>query len=113
MLVWPKMNRGLETNSSCAFLRRFKASTWTRRNGVSFDVFIRIGYSADMPDVKVNLDVHFMKDVVWNTEAFDYLVIEKQTKDLVQALVTNQLRASENADLIQGKGNGLFILLHG
>ena len=106
MLVWPKMNRGLETNSSCAFLRRFKASTWTRRNGVSFDVFIRIGYSADMPDVKVNLDVHFMK-------AFDYLVIEKQTKDLVQALVTNQLRASENADLIQGKGNGLFILLHG
>ncbi|KAJ3545952.1 hypothetical protein NM208_g2248 [Fusarium decemcellulare] len=61
----------------------------------------------------VNLDVHFMKDVVWNTEAFDFLVIEQQTKELVQAVVTNQLRTAENADLIQGKGNGLFILLHG
>ncbi|KAM0388622.1 hypothetical protein ACHAQC_009659 [Fusarium culmorum] len=61
----------------------------------------------------VNLDVHFLRDVVWNTEAFDLLVVQEETKLLIQAVVTNQLRTTENADLIQGKGNGLFILLHG
>ncbi|RGP70042.1 hypothetical protein FSPOR_4334 [Fusarium sporotrichioides] len=61
----------------------------------------------------VNLDVHFLRDVVWNTEAFDLLVVQEETKVLIQAVVTNQLRTTENADLIQGKGNGLFILLHG
>ncbi|KAF4447967.1 hypothetical protein F53441_8558 [Fusarium austroafricanum] len=61
----------------------------------------------------VNLDVHFLRDVVWNTEAFDHLVVQEETKLLIQAVVTNQLRTTENADLIRGKGNGLFILLHG
>ncbi|SCO50252.1 related to TOB3 (member of AAA-ATPase family) [Fusarium fujikuroi] len=61
----------------------------------------------------VNLDVHFLRDVVWNTEAFDHLVIQDETKLLIQAVVTNQLQTAENADLIRGKGNGLFILLHG
>ncbi|KIL93768.1 hypothetical protein FAVG1_02329 [Fusarium avenaceum] len=61
----------------------------------------------------VNLDVHYLRDVVWNTEAFDLLVVQEETKVLIQAVVTNQLRTAENADLIQGKGNGLFILLHG
>ncbi|KAF4963425.1 hypothetical protein FSARC_8558 [Fusarium sarcochroum] len=61
----------------------------------------------------VNLDVHYFQDVVWNTEAFKLLVIEQKTKDLIQAVVSNQLRTTENADLIRGKGNGLFILLHG
>lgn len=54
-----------------------------------------------------------MTDVVWNTEAFEFLVIDSETKLLIQALVTNRLHISENTDLIQGKGNGLFILLHG
>ncbi|KAF5548901.1 AAA family ATPase [Fusarium mexicanum] len=61
----------------------------------------------------VSLDVHFLRDVVWNTEAFDHLVIQDETKLLIQAVVTNQLQTGENADLIRGKGNGLFILLHG
>ncbi|KAF5586166.1 AAA family ATPase [Fusarium pseudocircinatum] len=61
----------------------------------------------------VNLDVHFLRDVVWNTEAFDHLVVPEETKLLIQAVVTNQLQTIENADLIRGKGNGLFILLHG
>ncbi|KAH7200987.1 hypothetical protein BKA60DRAFT_528147 [Fusarium oxysporum] len=61
----------------------------------------------------VKLDVHFLRDVVWNTEAFDLLVVPEETKLLIQAVVTNQLQTTENADLIRGKGNGLFILLHG
>lgn len=54
-----------------------------------------------------------MTDVVWNTEAFEFLVIDSETKLLIQAVVTNRIHTSENTDLIQGKGNGLFILLHG
>ncbi|KAI8295937.1 AAA family ATPase [Colletotrichum sp. SAR 10_98] len=39
--------------------------------------------------------------------------IDEETKELVQAVVTTKLRADQNTDLIVGKGNGLFILLHG
>jgi hypothetical protein len=51
--------------------------------------------------------------VVWNTEAFDSLVVDTDTKELVQALVTNQLEKEKGTDLMEGKGNGLVILLHG
>ncbi|KAH0423628.1 hypothetical protein CcaCcLH18_12044 [Colletotrichum camelliae] len=61
----------------------------------------------------VNLFVDFIEDVKWNNEAFEHLVIDSETKELVKAVVTTQLRAEENTDLIRGKGNGLFILLHG
>ncbi|EQB51863.1 hypothetical protein CGLO_08551 [Colletotrichum gloeosporioides Cg-14] len=61
----------------------------------------------------VNLDVEFIEDVEWNDQAFEHLVIDTETKELVKAVVTTQLRAEENTDLIRGKGNGLFILLHG
>ena len=40
------------------------------------------------------------------------LIIEKQKKELIRALVTNQIAAEEDTDLMSGKGNGLFILLH-
>ncbi|KAF3797109.1 hypothetical protein GCG54_00009079 [Colletotrichum gloeosporioides] len=61
----------------------------------------------------VELDVGLIDDVKWNDEAFEHLVIDADTKELVQAVVTTRLRAEENTDLIRGKGNGLFILLHG
>ncbi|KAF4843689.1 ATPase family AAA domain-containing protein 3 [Colletotrichum siamense] len=61
----------------------------------------------------VSLDVEFINDVEWNDQAFEHLVIDTETKELVKAVVTTQLRAEENTDLIRGKGNGLFILLHG
>jgi hypothetical protein len=34
-------------------------------------------------------------------------------KELVQAVVTNQINAAEGTDLIRGKGSGLTMLLHG
>ncbi|KAL2687306.1 hypothetical protein Neosp_004863 [[Neocosmospora] mangrovei] len=61
----------------------------------------------------VNLDVHFLEDVQWNTQAFDYLVVNPVAKELIKAVVMSQLSGQANADLIQGKGNGLFMLLHG
>jgi hypothetical protein len=51
--------------------------------------------------------------VVWNKQAFDNLVVGDDTKELVKALVTNQLDAEKATDLMDGKGNGLVILLHG
>ncbi len=51
--------------------------------------------------------------MTWNTGAFDSLVIDKETKELVSALVTNQIDVEKSTDLMSGKGNGLLILLHG
>lgn len=61
----------------------------------------------------VNLDVHNMEDIVWNTKVFNFVVAENETKGLVQAVATNQFRTAENTDLIRGKGNSLFIPFHG
>lgn len=38
---------------------------------------------------------------------------DDKTKELVQALVADRIAGERNTDLIQGKGNGLIILLHG
>ncbi|KAF5570830.1 aaa family atpase [Fusarium phyllophilum] len=61
----------------------------------------------------VKLEVDLLQDVTWNEEAFDLLVMERQTKELVEAVVTNHLDEDRVTDVIHGKGNGLFILLHG
>ena len=54
-----------------------------------------------------------ISDVLWNREAFQTLVIDYKTKDLIRALVSKQLAAERSTDLIAGKGNGLIMLLHG
>ncbi|TDZ41317.1 hypothetical protein CTRI78_v009762 [Colletotrichum trifolii] len=59
------------------------------------------------------LEVAFIQRVEWNDKAFEDLVIEPKTKSLIKAVVTNRVRSEEGADVIEGKGNGLFILLHG
>lgn len=61
----------------------------------------------------VTLDVGNIKDVEWNRDAFEMLVADEETKELVRALVENHCNAEKNTDLISGKGNGLFVLLHG
>ncbi|KAF4339550.1 AAA family ATPase [Fusarium beomiforme] len=60
----------------------------------------------------ITLDVHALREVQWNSQAFEYLVISQVTKELIKAVVMNQLGSKAN-DLIHGKGNGLFMLLHG
>ena len=52
-------------------------------------------------------------DVTWNIEAFQNLVIDRKARDLIRALVSNQLASEKATDLIAGKGNGLILLLHG
>ena len=60
-----------------------------------------------------DLTVDLIQDVVWNKKSFEHLVIDFETKELVQALVTNQIDSEQSTDIIEQKGNGLTILLHG
>lgn len=61
----------------------------------------------------VDLEVDQLRDVTWNDQAFRSLVAEDDMKQLILALVTNQLDADQGTDLIDNKGNGLIMLLHG
>ncbi|KIM95508.1 hypothetical protein OIDMADRAFT_106443 [Oidiodendron maius Zn] len=61
----------------------------------------------------VDLDVDLIQEVTWNKVSFEHLVLDTKTKDLITALVTNEVELERGADIIHGKGNGLIILLHG
>jgi hypothetical protein len=56
-----------------------------------------------------------VKDIVWNDGAYDSLVLEDNTKDIVKALVeSHKYHPAESIDdVIQGKGKGLVAVLHG
>jgi hypothetical protein len=51
--------------------------------------------------------------VKWDQDAFESLVVDSETKELIMALVTNKIDVSKNTDLISGKGSGLVVLFHG
>jgi hypothetical protein len=56
-----------------------------------------------------------VKDIVWNEGAYESLVLEDNTKDIVKALVeSHKYHPAESIDdVIQGKGKGLVAVLHG
>lgn len=61
----------------------------------------------------VDIEVDRIQEIKWNKKAFENLVVDEDTKHLVEALISNQVKAEMSTDLISGKGNGLIILLHG
>ncbi|KAI8721315.1 AAA domain-containing protein [Fusarium sp. LHS14.1] len=61
----------------------------------------------------IDLQVDQIRDAVWNDKAFSNLVVDEDMKELILALVTNQLETEKGTDLIDNKGNGLIMLLHG
>jgi SpoVK/Ycf46/Vps4 family AAA+-type ATPase len=61
----------------------------------------------------VDLEVDNFRPVKWNKQSFSHLVIEPDSKELVQALITNQIAREQGTDIVESKGNGLIILLHG
>ncbi len=61
----------------------------------------------------MDLQADRIRDVSWNTDAFNHLVVDEDTKELIRALVSSKLEAEQGTDVIEGKGNGLIILLHG
>ncbi|KAJ4300653.1 hypothetical protein N0V88_003339 [Collariella sp. IMI 366227] len=56
-----------------------------------------------------------VKEIQWNETAYQSLVLEPKTKDIVKALVeSHKYHAAESIDdVIQGKGKGLVAVLHG
>ncbi|KAI1342485.1 hypothetical protein F5Y15DRAFT_406137 [Xylariaceae sp. FL0016] len=61
----------------------------------------------------VKLYVEGFCPVDWNKKAFDRLVLDPKTKEMIHALVEVQTMTKRMDDIIAGKGNGLIILLHG
>ncbi|KAF9872533.1 AAA family ATPase [Colletotrichum karsti] len=53
-----------------------------------------------------------ISDIEWNTRCFEQLVLPESQKELVQALVAEHT-ASTFDDIVQGKGKGLILVLHG
>ena len=62
---------------------------------------------------KVSLNIETIEPVKWNQMAFDRLVLEEKSKELIKALVTVHVSTNKMGDIISGKGTGLIILLHG
>ncbi|KAL1626003.1 hypothetical protein SLS56_007061 [Neofusicoccum ribis] len=60
-----------------------------------------------------SLDVDFVEDLAWNSTAFERLVLSPRKKEIIKALVTVHVDTSTSIDIIEGKGNGLIMLLHG
>ncbi|KAF5025924.1 hypothetical protein F66182_1959 [Fusarium sp. NRRL 66182] len=63
----------------------------------------------------LELAISGVNDIKWNDKAWDSLVLENGTKDLIKALVTSRKYHATNTidDVIQGKGKGLVTVLHG
>ncbi|GJN79242.1 hypothetical protein PLIIFM63780_002755 [Purpureocillium lilacinum] len=63
----------------------------------------------------LELSVSGIGEIKWNDKAWDSLVLETATKDLIKALVqSRKYHAAQTIDdVIQGKGKGLVTVLHG
>ncbi|KAK8009961.1 P-loop containing nucleoside triphosphate hydrolase protein [Apiospora arundinis] len=61
----------------------------------------------------LHLHVDHMLPITWNKQAFADLVVDDETKELVQAPVMKQIAVLQTTDFIGGKGSGLIVLLHG
>ncbi|KAF2011401.1 P-loop containing nucleoside triphosphate hydrolase protein [Aaosphaeria arxii CBS 175.79] len=58
--------------------------------------------------------INRMAPVVWNTNAFSKLVMDKQKRDLIHTLVRSHKNSAETFDdIVSGKGKGLVGLLSG
>ncbi|KAL6407257.1 hypothetical protein AUP68_10086 [Ilyonectria robusta] len=57
--------------------------------------------------------IKHLHEIQWNKKAFEQLVLDPHKKELVEAMVRIHLSSSMSPDMIEGKGKGLIILLHG
>jgi hypothetical protein len=54
-----------------------------------------------------------IEEIVWDSSSFEYLVLPKRQKYIIQSLAESQKMEVETPfnDLVKGKGQGLLILL--
>ncbi|KAL2170510.1 hypothetical protein VTG60DRAFT_4796 [Thermothelomyces hinnuleus] len=60
-----------------------------------------------------SLLVRHLRPVRWNKKAFEQLVLDPRKKELIEAMVRIHVSSEMSTDVVEGKGNGLIILLHG
>ncbi|PVI02134.1 P-loop containing nucleoside triphosphate hydrolase protein [Periconia macrospinosa] len=71
------------------------------------------GYSLKTKDW-LNFFVNSVKDIEWQTDAFDRLVLPKNQKELILGFTESQRKYRDTFDdVIEGKGRGMIILLCG
>jgi SpoVK/Ycf46/Vps4 family AAA+-type ATPase len=58
------------------------------------------------------LDAERFTEIVWNTAAFDHLVLEEEKKLLIKSLVCAD-RTEMITDVVSGKAGGSIVILHG
>lgn len=92
--------------------QRYPASGFTTNDGVCPTTVIQ---TIRKLTPSVDLSVGNIKEVSWDKNAFQKLVMNWQKKSLLEALVVAQGDRSHNKvrDVIEGKSNGLILLLHG
>jgi hypothetical protein len=74
--------------------------------------FVR-GYSLKDKDW-LKFHISSIKEIVWNDKAFSSLVLPKDTKDLIFAFASAQLKRDQAFDdVVKGKGRGVIMLLSG
>lgn len=62
----------------------------------------------------LNFFVNCVRDIEWQTDAFDRLVLPKNTKELILGFTESQRKFRDTFDdVIEGKGRGMIILLCG
>ncbi|KAL3423910.1 hypothetical protein PVAG01_05657 [Phlyctema vagabunda] len=62
----------------------------------------------------LNLNIDGIHSIEWNKTAFNHLYLHPPSnKELIMALVKTRIAAGRFEDIIEKKGNGLMILLHG
>jgi hypothetical protein len=102
----------LQAQTFTSFRVPLLVTTCARKDGVSIP-----SLPSKLPNLFltciVDLEVDQIREVVWNKLSFDHLVIDSETKEIVEALITNQIAGEQSTDIIESKGNGLIILLHG
>ncbi|KAK8117962.1 uncharacterized protein PG998_006243 [Apiospora kogelbergensis] len=84
-------------------------------DAMTYHDFHAFGASNGSPKTKkwCDLAIDGFAKVEWNTDAFENLAIPEKTKELIEALISNQIETEMSTDIISGKGNGLIMLLHG
>ncbi|KAH6890682.1 P-loop containing nucleoside triphosphate hydrolase protein [Thelonectria olida] len=60
-----------------------------------------------------SLLVKHLHPVEWQKDAFRKLVLDQHKKDLIEAMVQVHISSNMSPDVIEGKGKGLIVLLHG
>ncbi|KAK2774687.1 ATPase [Colletotrichum kahawae] len=59
------------------------------------------------------LQVKYIDHIEWNKKAFEQLVLLPEKKELIEAVIRGHMTANHSADVVEGKGKGVIILLHG